>query len=64
MNRLMFTISHGYSVPSQIVCVNVSSSINCAEFSFCLSVGRTHLFCTTAMPEPRMIRLLKMETYG
>lgn len=60
----MFTMPHVYNVPSHVMDVNVSSSINCAEFSFHLSVGRTRLFYTTAMLEPQMIGLLKMETCG
>lgn len=64
MNVVMFTMSHVYDVSSHAVFVNVSSPVKCPEFSFCLSVGRAHLFCTTAMLEPQMIRLLKKETCG
>lgn len=61
---LRYECTDVYNGPSHVMCVNISSSTNCAEFSFCLSVGRTHLFCTMAMLEPQMTGQLKMETCG
>lgn len=61
---LRYECTDVYNGPSDVMCVNISSSTNCAEFSFCLSVGRTRLFCTMAMLEPQMTGQLKMETCG
>lgn len=61
---LRYEYTDVYNGPSHVMYVNISSSVNCAEFSFCLLVGRTRLFCTMAMLEPQMIGLLKMETCG